>query len=118
MNTLLVTVILGLLSAAPAAPMGDGELAGPIWGEGPESNGSGGTKDAGATIETAQQVASPLAPASGSTLTRISGRTSLTSLLQADLVDVYEINITTPASFSAKTDGSTTTALPRHSRWR
>jgi hypothetical protein len=107
MNTLLVTVILGLLSAAPAAPMGDGELAGPTWDEGPQSNGSGGTKDAGATIETAQQVASPLAPASGSTLTRISGRTSLTSLLQADLVDVYEINITTPANFSAKTDGST-----------
>lgn len=104
MNTLLRLIVL-LLIAAPCAA-GDGELAGPIWGEGPESNGAGGTKDAGATIETSQQVASPLAPSSGSTLTRISGRTSATSLLQADLVDLYEINITNPANFSASTSGS------------
>ena len=105
MNTLLRLIVL-LLIAAPCAA-GDGELAGPIWGEGPESNGAGGTKDAGATIETSQQVASPLAPSSGSTLTRIRGRTSTTSLLQADLVDLYEINITNPANFSASTSGST-----------
>ena len=80
-------LIMSLLCVLPAFAQ-DGELAGPIWGEGPESNGAGGTKDAGATIETAQQVASPLAPSSGSTLTRISGRTSTTSLLQADLVDL------------------------------
>ncbi|MEY2712533.1 MAG: hypothetical protein RL005_755 [Planctomycetota bacterium] len=100
------TVLIVMLLCALPALAQDGELAGPIWGEGPEDNGSGGTKDAGATVETSQQVASPLAPASGSTLTRISGRTSLTSLVQADLVDLYEINITNPANFSAKTDGS------------
>jgi hypothetical protein len=99
-------LIVAMFCVLPALAQ-DGELAGPIWGEGPESNGSGGTKDAGATLETSQQVSSPLAPASGSTLTRISGRTSLTSLLQADLVDLYEINITNPANFAASTSGST-----------
>jgi hypothetical protein len=105
-STFLVPVILGLISAAPAAALRDGELAGPIWGEGPESTGTGGTKDAGASVETSQQVASPLAPASGSTLTRISGRTTGTALLGADLVDLYEINITSAANFSANTIGS------------
>ncbi|MDI9411189.1 MAG: hypothetical protein QM519_06615 [Bacteroidia bacterium] len=98
-------LIMSLLCVLPAFAQ-DGELAGPTWGEGPEDNGAGGTKDAGATAPTAQQVSSPLASASGSTLTRINGRT-YSGLLQQDLIDLYEISITTPASFLATTQGST-----------
>ncbi len=64
----ITSLLLVLICSLPAAAQ-DGELAGPTWGEGPESNGSGGTKDAGASAPTAQQVSSPLASASGSTLT-------------------------------------------------
>ncbi|MEY4183412.1 MAG: hypothetical protein RLZZ217_2038 [Planctomycetota bacterium] len=101
------TVLIVMLLCALPALAQDGELAGPIWGEGPEENGTGGSKDAGASVETAQEVASPLAGAGGSTLTRISGRTASTALVQTDLVDIYEISISTPANFSAKTEGST-----------
>ena len=103
-------LIVAMLCVLPALAQ-DGELAGPIWGEGPEDNGTGGTKDAGATATTAQEVSSPLAPASGSTLARIKGRTS-SGLLQPDLVDLYEISITTPGSFLASTaDSSFDTAI-------
>jgi hypothetical protein len=100
----ITSLLLILLCSLPAMAQ-DGELAGPIWGEGPEDNGSGGTKDAGATASTAQQVSSPLAAASGSTLTRINGRT-FAGLLQDDLVDLYEISITNPTTFLATTQGS------------
>jgi hypothetical protein len=92
------------LCALPAVAQ-DGELAGPFWGEGPDDNGAAGTKDAGAIPTTAQPVSSPLAPAAGSTLSRIKGRTYL-GLLQPDLIDLYEISITTPASFLANTQGT------------
>jgi len=103
-------LIVAMLCVLPALAQ-DGELAGPIWGEGPQDNGAGGTKDAGATATTAQEVSSPLAPASGSTLARVKGRTS-SGLLQPDLVDLYEISITTPGSFLASTaDSSFDTAI-------
>jgi hypothetical protein len=93
--------------AAPSCLAGDGDLAGPIWGEGPESTGAGGSKDAGSTPDTSQPVSSPLAPSTGSTLTSIRGGISPTSLLAPDRVDMYEISITSNTNWTISAASTT-----------
>jgi len=86
----------------------DGGLSGPIWGEGPESTGSGGSGDAGNDAKTAQQIAAPSAGSSGTTATKVSGRTSSTTgVLVTDTVDLFEIRISAPNVFEINTIGST-----------
>ena len=105
MRPLLPLVIS--LSVTALACAQDGGLSGPIWGEGPTETGSGGSADAGTEPSTSQKVASPTAGSSGSTATKITGRTSEpTALLASDTVDLYEIRISSPTTFEVNTDGS------------
>ncbi|MFM1882068.1 MAG: hypothetical protein RJA05_477, partial [Planctomycetota bacterium] len=88
MHRLLSLTLTLAMSSLVAAQ--DGGLSGPIWGEGPTETGSGGSADAGTEPATAQKVASPSSDSSGSTATKINGRTSSsTSLLATDTVDLY-----------------------------
>lgn len=101
---LSLTLILAMSSLVAAQ---DGGLSGPIWGEGPTETGSGGSADAGTEPATAQKVASPSSDSSGSTATKINGRTSSsTSLLATDTVDLFEIRISSPTTFEVNTSGS------------
>ncbi len=100
MNTLLRLIVL-LLIAAPCAA-GDGELAGPIWGE-------GSTDKAGTSPATAMRTKTVAASdSSGGTVTSISGSTGTTSLVGAlpDSVDLYEIYVSNPSLFDVTTQGS------------
>lgn len=102
MNRLLVlactfAATLGALTAAD-----DGDLAGPIWGE-------GSTDKAGTSPATAMRTKTVAASdSSGGTVTSISGSTGTTSLVGAlpDSVDLYEIYVSSPTQFDVTTQGS------------
>lgn len=98
-----VASIVTLLTLTTPGFAGDGGLAGPIWEEGPTTGGGGGSKDAGGTPQNSEEVSSPLSGDGGSTLTQVRGKTSESALIRPDLVDLFEIEITTPATFSAST---------------
>ncbi len=103
----LISLCLMCALSCPVSAQ-DGGLAGPIWGEGPEENGAGGSKDAGASVETSQEVSSALPSSSGGTLTQVRGKTSSgAGLVASDLIDLYRVQITNGSAFSVKTNGST-----------
>jgi len=104
----LLPCLVALIATATPSIAADGDLAGPIWGEGPEENGAGGSKDAGSTPGTSQPVASPLAPSTGSPLTSIRGGVSPSGLLSPDRVDLYEITITSSSNWSISASSATT----------
>lgn len=81
-------------------------MAGPIWEEGPTTGGSGGSKDAGALVETSGPVSAPSAGASGGTLTKINGKTS-SGLVGSDSVDMFTIRVNSPSTFHVHTIGTT-----------
>ena len=88
--------------AAPSCLADDGDLAGPIWGE-------GSTDKAGASSQSAMRTKSVAASdSSGSTVTSISGSTGTSSLTgtTTDTVDMYEIYVSSTTAFDVNTNGS------------
>ncbi|MBU6208625.1 MAG: hypothetical protein KGR22_01805 [Planctomycetes bacterium] len=106
-RVLAVTLAIPIALAISAMPTSialadDGDLAGPIWGEGD------GDK-AGASPATAMRTKTVAASdSSGGTVTSISGSTGTTSLVGTlpDSVDLYEIFVFSPTLFDVTTQGS------------
>jgi hypothetical protein len=89
--------------ATSACLADDGDLAGPIWGEGDSDK-------AGASSQTAMRAKTVTSSDSstGGTVTSISGSTGTTSLTgtATDTVDMYEIYVSSTTAFDVNTNGS------------
>ena len=109
MNRLLVLACTFAATLGPLTVADDGDLAGPIWGEG--STDKAGTSPATA-LRTKTVAASD---SSGGTVTSISGSTGTTSLVGAlpDSVDLYEIYVSSPTQFDVTSSVYTVTSRGR-----